>query len=398
MTAPDRLVEPEHPASVGAGDDQQIRILTCRDGCRNLGLHLSGLNQCVPVEVPAALGVCLVLQLNGRSPRTLVRLDRSDYRRHSPEPSVGVGDYGEAHRRDHPRHLRNHLRLGDQADVRKSELGVRDACTRGVAGGEAGPLDKHRARRVTGARKHEGGSARERRPQGHPSGGGACHRGDGGGRGAHGPPHQAERCAGHSPSRSLASQLTRANTTGIRRGNVEVRRGVAGRTPARRRTARRSRAGHRAGGALRRRRGRAARCFRTRAREARIPRRQHVDELGPERLRGHRRAGRPRHPRQCRVAEGRYPRHRPGPVRRIAGRRVLPRAAHDLPMAQGPRRHLRARARGLRAERRALTLHRPESHDRHAAPARRGARRERRVRHPRRATPRRGRGRGRRAL
>ncbi len=65
MTAAERLVEPEHPPCVGPRDHEEVRVDPGRHGRGDLRLHLALLDQGVAVEVAAALGEGLVLELEG---------------------------------------------------------------------------------------------------------------------------------------------------------------------------------------------------------------------------------------------------------------------------------------------------------------------------------------------
>ena len=92
--APYRLLESERRPRVGARDDDQV-LPGGRGGADLLGEDL-GLDDPGPLEVPAALRVDLVLELDRGTSRALQLSDGAHHVEGAPEAGVGVDDEGDA--------------------------------------------------------------------------------------------------------------------------------------------------------------------------------------------------------------------------------------------------------------------------------------------------------------
>jgi hypothetical protein len=153
-TALQRAGEPLHRQRVGAGDDDRP-VLAGLQRRRQLRAHLVDGDQPLAVEVAAAFGHLLVLELHGRRAGVLVDLDRAPHRQRAAVAGVGVDHdrQGGGHR--HPADRFSHVGQPDQADVGQPVLDVGDPGTGQVDRLEAGLLDLQRGQGVGHAGQHE---------------------------------------------------------------------------------------------------------------------------------------------------------------------------------------------------------------------------------------------------
>ena len=119
----DRGIQPLDRPDVGARHDQEVLVTAGVGGCADALDRGVLVDHSLAVEVAAALGVDLVLDVRSREAGVLELLDRAGDIHRLPEAGVGVDDRGEV---GHPGHLlRPPGDLGErgEADVGQAEVG-----------------------------------------------------------------------------------------------------------------------------------------------------------------------------------------------------------------------------------------------------------------------------------
>ncbi len=143
------LVEIDDRASVGAGDDRELRFAPRRDGGANLRQKRLAIDDPLVVEMAAAFGELLILEMDRSHARSFELANGASDVQLVAVTGVGVGDHGNVHDGgDAPRVL-DHLGHGHQAIVRKPGRCGR-ACTGHVHGGESRLHDQPRGDAVVG--------------------------------------------------------------------------------------------------------------------------------------------------------------------------------------------------------------------------------------------------------
>ena len=123
----DRGVQAERSSRVGPRDDEQVVVAAGAECGGQRLLELRGIDDALVLQVPAALGEYLVLQLDCRDAGLLVEPDGAHHVHRGAVAGVGVGDQRDVteHTDQHPRAL-GHLGGGDQPDVGQPESGCRN--------------------------------------------------------------------------------------------------------------------------------------------------------------------------------------------------------------------------------------------------------------------------------
>jgi hypothetical protein len=178
----ERRLEPFDGQRVGARHDQRLGAGTSIERGAELALHLGDRDHGLAVEVAAALGEGLVLELDHGRTGALEAAHRALHVERVAEAGVGVDDHRHAHAFGDARQRLLDFREGRQADVAAAEPGVGDRRTREIERLEAGLLGDERRERVVDAGREQHAPAREAFAQAHDA------------RVREGPPHAVGRC------------------------------------------------------------------------------------------------------------------------------------------------------------------------------------------------------------
>jgi hypothetical protein len=101
LAAPQRLIEAERGARIGARHDEEIRVAPAFHRDRDLAHHVLRRNHAPARRVPTFLREFLIFELNARGPRRLVAANGLAHVQKAAVTGVTVGDQG---RLGHARH------------------------------------------------------------------------------------------------------------------------------------------------------------------------------------------------------------------------------------------------------------------------------------------------------
>ena len=154
VDALDRLLEAEHRHGVGAGDQHDVGVGPVLGRGAHLADEVVGVDDLLAVEVTAALGRDLVLDVQrGRAAQRVLAHGPHDVELVAVA-RVGVGDHGDRDRGGEAAEVLGHLGHGQQPVVGVAE-GGRRAGARHVHSREARLLDQAGGQRVVGAGRHD---------------------------------------------------------------------------------------------------------------------------------------------------------------------------------------------------------------------------------------------------
>ena len=162
----DRAVEALDRHRVGARDDQRLARAARIDRGADLAAHLLRRDQRLAVEMAAALGEVLVLELDRGGAGALELADGAMDVQRVAVAGVGVDDQVRGHAVADQRQRLGHLGHGDEPDVRPAEPRVGDGGAGDVERLEAGLRRDQRGERVIDARRHHDGLLGEAGAQG----------------------------------------------------------------------------------------------------------------------------------------------------------------------------------------------------------------------------------------
>ena len=150
----DGLVQAQHGARIGTGDDQELVGAARLDGSADLRDELVARDHFLAFEVTASLGRHLVLDVDRRDASRLVLAHGARDVQFIAVARVGIGDHRDIDRPRHHTGVVGHLRLRQQAEVRKA-AGHRRACPSHVDRGKPGLGNQPGSDAVIGAGRHD---------------------------------------------------------------------------------------------------------------------------------------------------------------------------------------------------------------------------------------------------
>jgi hypothetical protein len=150
-----------HRAGIGAGDDEQVGILSCGHCGAQLGDHDVGVDHVLAGHVAAALGRPLVLDEDRAGADRLVALDGARDVLGIAIAVVAVDQHRQARRRHDVAHAGAHLAERDQADVGQCVARADQRIAADGIGGEARALDQPGAERIMRGREQQRLGARQ---------------------------------------------------------------------------------------------------------------------------------------------------------------------------------------------------------------------------------------------
>ena len=151
---------------VGPRDDQRLARAPRVDRGADFAAHLVRRDQRLAVEVAAALGKILVLELDRVGAGALELADRAHHIERVAVAGVGIDDQVRADPVANERQRIDHLGHGDEADVGAAEPGVGDGRAGDIERREPGLARDQRGERIVDPRRNHDGLAAEARAQG----------------------------------------------------------------------------------------------------------------------------------------------------------------------------------------------------------------------------------------
>src|SRR5262252_1259666 len=155
LGAPQRLVEAEHGARVGAHADERLGIKPLRHGGPDLGLHDFRWNDLLAGHMTAALGPGLVLEKDRARTHPFVGLNRVHGVLDVAVTVVDIDQNRHIAGRDDVAHGCRDVGEALEADVGHAIARTGDREAADEHGVESGPLDQQRAQRIVGAGNDE---------------------------------------------------------------------------------------------------------------------------------------------------------------------------------------------------------------------------------------------------
>jgi hypothetical protein len=123
LAAPQRLIEAERGARIGARHDEEIRVAPAFHGDRDLARHVLRRNHAPARRVPTFLREFLVLELDARGPRCLIAANRLAYIEKAAVTGVAVGDQGRLGHARHGGHAAEHVGVGGEPGIWQTKRG-----------------------------------------------------------------------------------------------------------------------------------------------------------------------------------------------------------------------------------------------------------------------------------